>query len=212
PVGDLNGLRSTVACGLTVAPAPIPADDLGMAMRLQPGEDRLGLAIWQEVDYTAPLEVDKDRSIAMAPTEGEVVDPQHAWIRMIGQRAPPNGAEQGIGASPHGQPAQDAGTGLAAQREPDDFECLSQSRRAASVGSGDTRQALGEDTPPAIGSFTEEPTDGELNGDGDAMPGKVGEGAEVATVDTEGRLTTKRAGGAGGGGCHDDRDGGSVDT
>jgi hypothetical protein len=53
---------------------------------------------------------------------------------------------------------------------------------ATRIGRYSPWQALSEDPPGAGGCLTEEPADSALNGDGDAVPGEIGEGADVATV------------------------------
>ena len=78
-IGNLNGLRSSPACGFGVDPATVAADDLGTGMLSQPGSYGVGVAIGKQVDHPAALQVAQDRSIAMSLAPSPVVDAEHAW-------------------------------------------------------------------------------------------------------------------------------------
>jgi hypothetical protein len=107
---------------------------------------------------------------------------------------------------------QHPSTCFAAQGKANQLEGFTQSRSPTRIGGDDARQALPEDPTRAGSSRTDEAPHGELNGDGDAMPGEIGQRADIAAVDPGGGAATERAGGAGGCCGHEDGDGGTVDT
>jgi hypothetical protein len=49
-VGDLDGIRCCLPGAISVAPGPVPADDLGAGMRPQPVGEGGGLPIGEQVD------------------------------------------------------------------------------------------------------------------------------------------------------------------
>lgn len=70
PVGDLNGIRRTVASPFSVDAGAIAGDDLHPGTVSQPGRERPGVSIGQQVH--------QDRPVAMAAAPSPVVDAQHA--------------------------------------------------------------------------------------------------------------------------------------
>ncbi len=81
PVGDLHRVWQGPRYGAAVPAVPIAGDDLDLGMPAQPGFDGRGLAIRQEVDDTAPLEVADQRAVALAPSPRPVIDTDHAALR-----------------------------------------------------------------------------------------------------------------------------------
>ena len=75
PVGDLNGLRRSLAGALGVGAGPIADDDLDRRMVLEPRGQGLGRAIGQQVDPAPALEITEDRAVvaALAP----VINAEH---------------------------------------------------------------------------------------------------------------------------------------
>ena len=77
-VGDLDGLwRSAVGRG-TVACPSVPADHFNLAVGPEPIGNGLALAIRQDIDHGAPLEMNDKASITTAAPLGEVVNADHA--------------------------------------------------------------------------------------------------------------------------------------
>jgi hypothetical protein len=58
-VGHLDSLRSASPGSISVGAGPIAADDLDAGMGLEPGEDGLGLAVWNRKPLCAvdPLNI-----------------------------------------------------------------------------------------------------------------------------------------------------------
>src|SRR5215203_5313588 len=66
PVGDLNGLRRSLAGSIGVGAGPIADDDLDRRMVLEPRGQGLGRAVGQQVDAAPALEITEDRAVALA--------------------------------------------------------------------------------------------------------------------------------------------------
>lgn len=60
------------------------------------------------------------------------------------------------------------------------------------MGANHTRDAFGEDAPRAGVVVTEETASLQTELNGDAAPGQIGQGAEIAAVDKGGWLSTER--------------------
>jgi len=69
-VGDLNCLRN----GTAIAAVAVASDQLDLRMGTQPGFDRGRLAIRQQIDHAAPLQIADRRSVALSLAPGPVVD------------------------------------------------------------------------------------------------------------------------------------------
>jgi hypothetical protein len=77
PVGDLNGLRRSLAGSIGVGAGPIADDDLDRWMVLEPRGQGLGRAIGQQVDPAPALEITEDRAVVAALAPSPVIDPEH---------------------------------------------------------------------------------------------------------------------------------------
>lgn len=85
PIGNLDGIRCARSSCLGIAPTAIPTDDLGMGMMLQPRDESRGLAIREQINHTAALQIHQDGAVPVPAAEGEVVDAQDTRIVMLGQ-------------------------------------------------------------------------------------------------------------------------------
>jgi len=61
---------------ISIGSCTIATDDLDARMGLEPGDEGLCLAIWQEIDYLVGLQVHQDRAIPVAFFPGEIIHPQ----------------------------------------------------------------------------------------------------------------------------------------
>jgi len=85
-IGHLHRLRRSARRALGVGLAAIAANDLDPWMLLQPGRDRRGAAIGQEINHLMLRQIDEDRPIGMPFVLRPVVDaecPGHRdkWLR-----------------------------------------------------------------------------------------------------------------------------------
>src|SRR4051812_50106618 len=95
PVGDLNGLRRSLAGALGVGAGPIADDDLDRRMVLEPRGQGLGRAIGQQVDAAPALEITQDRAVVAALAPSPVIDPEHPRRERRAGDGPPGGAPTG---------------------------------------------------------------------------------------------------------------------
>ena len=75
-IGDLDGVRGTLADAVGVGTGTIAGDDLDARPVTQPGGDGSSLAIGQEIDHPVCLEVDQHRAVATPTPPGPVVNPE----------------------------------------------------------------------------------------------------------------------------------------
>jgi hypothetical protein len=122
-VGDLDRVRCGLPGALGVGASAVPADDLGVRVRSQPGGEGGGLPISQQVHRTVGRHVDQHGAVAMTAAQGEVV---HAQLGHAGGLGVGQGAQQPQHRRPAGLDAQQVGqsrTAAACQRQAD---CLQQ--------------------------------------------------------------------------------------
>ena len=64
-IGDLGGIRDTLAYAVGIGAGTIPGNDLDNWPITQPSGDRGGLAVRQKIDHPVRLEVDQPSAIMM---------------------------------------------------------------------------------------------------------------------------------------------------
>lgn len=92
-VSHLDRLRGTLPGGLSVGRSAITTDDLDAGMRLEPLHQRLRVPSRQHLDDAVLLEIDQDGAVAMAFAKRPIVDAEHPWRRLLGNRDPANQAQ-----------------------------------------------------------------------------------------------------------------------
>src|SRR6266849_9579139 len=97
---------------------PIPADHLDLWMAGERGLDRFGGAVWQDIEGSACLDFDQNRSILVSTSHGKVIDPQHSHIRSGRVFDGPQIAQQGWRLHLHSQSGSEALTHLSRGCEP----------------------------------------------------------------------------------------------
>ena len=102
-------------------------------MGSEPIRDAATLPVRQEIDGAAMLEVADDCSIALALQPGEVVNADHANIGSRQCHAPPQEAQQRVGADRHGEASSEPFSGTAAEGEGDRMGEHVEARGASSV-------------------------------------------------------------------------------
>jgi len=143
------------------------------------------------------LEVDQNRAVAMAAAERPVVYAQHAGVRRLGERSPPDEAQERGRAGGKAQPVHHASAGLAAEREGEQAQDVHEPRRTSRVRRNNPRQPFGENASGTGVAITEEFAHGEHQADAVLAPGQISERAPVATVNTAGEAAANRTGGFG---------------
>jgi hypothetical protein len=95
-IGDLNGLRCCSGCGLTIATTAVARDDADFRVARQPGLDRGGLAIGEQVDDASPFEIADDAPVTLAALPGPIIDADHAQGRAIAGSVSANNTQQSV--------------------------------------------------------------------------------------------------------------------
>jgi hypothetical protein len=118
-IGDVHGLRRTAPGAVGVDVGPVAGDHLHAGVVAQPGGERAGVAVGQEIDDGVALEVDQDGAVAAALAPRPLVHPERARHRRLGACRGPGEPQERVGAGGHGEPRREPGSRLAAQGEGD---------------------------------------------------------------------------------------------
>ena len=86
-ISDLYGSGSGPACGFSIDPTAVAADDLTAGMPPQPRSYSVGVAVGKQVDHSAGLQIAQDGSIAMSLAPCPVVNREHT--RSLNRRREP---------------------------------------------------------------------------------------------------------------------------
>jgi hypothetical protein len=112
-VGDLDRVGQDAADSLGVGARSVPADDLDAGMGAQPGLQRVGAAVGQDIDSAAGLRVDQDRGVALPAAQREVVHAEHPRDLEDRQGQTQQAAQRGVPRQSHRQGGQDPRAGAA---------------------------------------------------------------------------------------------------
>ncbi|GAA3802021.1 hypothetical protein GCM10023083_41300 [Streptomyces phyllanthi] len=78
-IGHLDGVGSSHLNGLGESHESIAADDFGSGVFEEPGGDRAGLPVGQDIHRDGGLDIDEDGSVGPPPAENELVDAEYPW-------------------------------------------------------------------------------------------------------------------------------------
>lgn len=70
---NLSRMRQRPLHCIRIGTSPISADDFNFRVTFEPGQDRFGCAIWQEIKGLARLDVDQHGSIAIPTFQRKVI-------------------------------------------------------------------------------------------------------------------------------------------
>jgi hypothetical protein len=182
-VRDLAGLRGAGASPVGVRAGPVPGDHLDARVPPQPSGQRARLPIRQQVDHLVAFQVHEHRAVAVAAPQRPVVHPEHPGRRARCRLRPGHQPQQGVRAGRHGEPAGEAGSGLAAGGQGDLPLQVRQPAGPARSHGRDVADALGEGPAGARRVGAAEPTSAEPEDDGATLPRQVVEAAFVPAVD-----------------------------
>lgn len=133
-VGNLAGLGSAPAGPFRTARAAIPTDHLNARMPLQPGGQRIGLAIRQQVEHVPPFEIHQDGPIPAPAPKAPIVDAHHAGCRRSGHGRAAHLPQQRVSTRYHPKGLQQAPARCPADREPHGAQPVVQLCRAPCAG------------------------------------------------------------------------------
>jgi hypothetical protein len=173
---------------------------------LEPLRKRVARAVWEERNGLAAFQVHEDGAIRVAFPHRPIIhaqDPgrQEARLRLLAQQA-----QERVAAHPQVPRAAEAYPSFAAQGDAERHQAPGESQGAARPGGGHGGQPFGEDTTLTGAIATKPLADTQLEAHTILGPGQIGEGTLVVTMDTPGRGSAQRTGGAGLGRLHGEGD------
>jgi hypothetical protein len=159
----------------------------------QPGCERLGRAIRQEIDWLMVFEVDEDRSIDPPFLQRKIINAQHTWGHRRGGFRLADNAQEGIVTHTHAEFAGQPGTGLAAERMGDDLEGTREPERPLGAKWEQIRQSFGKRAAGAGRIIAEKAPHVQQQADRVFTDRQVAWGTAVAAMHTQRWLLTGRA-------------------
>jgi hypothetical protein len=153
------------------------------------------------------FKVDEDGPVCPTSAQGKVIDRKDTGGTGSRNRKGPETAKKGVSADWRAGVAEQARSGLTAEREGNLREPVGQTDGPPGVGLNHARETLGEDAALAGVIATEEPPGVEAKLHRQAAPREIGERAVVATVYALRHLIAERAPGCNRSGTDVDGDG-----
>jgi len=182
-IGDLDRGRGTLACAAGVVATAIAADELRLAVLLEPGGQGVGGAIREDVDDAVPLQVGQDGAVVVPVSEREIVDAEHSLgrERRLGQR--PHPPQQRRPADPDAGAPCEPHPRAAAEGQPEILQASLQRAAVAGVPRGEPRGLLGEGPARTAGIPAAEAPHPQVDRHPPLADRPVGERARVAAMD-----------------------------
>ena len=184
-VGHLLRLRRRRAGGRTITRTTVTADDLDLRVLAQPGDHRVALAIGQQIDDLAALEIDHDAPVAVATAPGEVVDADdpRRWRRHGGRVAASQNPKHRVARPRRRQTRHHARTRPAAQSDRHrTHQRIATPHPAAISPANRRRQRLAKRPPWARRVHAPEPSNRQSQPDGAAADRQIRKRSVVSAV------------------------------
>jgi hypothetical protein len=181
-VGAVLGARSAVAGAVGEERRAVAADDLDTGVLAQPGGQRLGLAVGQQVDGLTGLAVEQNGAVPSALPRGELVHPQHPRHRPGWHRQRHHHAQHRHPADRDAQQHRQPDHGTSRQHDAQSANDPLQDGSSPTVTVGQPADLLREGHPRAPGVVTEQQPDRQLNQHRSHSDRRVRDPALVAAV------------------------------
>lgn len=156
-------------------PRAIAGDHLDAGALLEPGGERLGISVVDQIDGPASLQVDDDGAVGSAAAHRPVVDADHTRRLEHGRGRAANELKELVAAGRHAELGGEPRAGLSSKSEADGPEGVGQARGEARVGGREVRQPLAEDLLVAELLAAPELPNLEADSDGSALDGQIRE-------------------------------------
>jgi hypothetical protein len=153
------------------------------------------LTIGQEIDDAASLQVHQEGPVGMTPAKREIVDAQNAGRRMRGTRKLLDPSKQCVGARRGGQTPTGSRSCFAPPSPVPRRRARPSIDQSSGHGAGGVCEAFAEHLPRAFTVRTTKPPDDESSPNPSTLPRKIGERADIATMDGLRAATTNRTSG-----------------
>ena len=144
PIHDLNGIGRTHGGPTRIFGRAVPCHDLDLWVAPEPGRQRRGRTIRQQIDGTAAFEVDQDGAIGSALAQSPVVDTDDDRFGSGRQRTLADTPQQRRGTGGHRQVRQQPGGGCGTERQRGPNLSIDQPAGSLSVAVEEARQTLGK--------------------------------------------------------------------
>ena len=181
-VADLDGIRSPPADAVGIAAGAITGNDLSTGMILQPGRNRVTLAVRQQVDRPVALQIDDDGAVALAPPPCPVIDADDARWRCWFYRHALDQAQQRFATDRHGEPVRQAGAGFTAGMQSYAALRFGEADGPPNPRQGHFRQLFSKDPARAPGSGAAKAADLKIEMADPTLPGKISEMANISAM------------------------------
>ena len=160
-------------------------------MVFQPRLHRLGIAVRQEIDNVAPLQIHDDRAVVVPFEPSPVVDSHEPWRRLGLPFELFDPSKQRVGAGFYEHLNGEPSPGLAAQNMANCVVGLAEAASSTSMGIGKPQEPLGKDASPALGMRAKEATNRNGQPYGPSKAGQVSDSAVIPAVNAVGVRATE---------------------
>jgi len=158
-INDLSGFGRGFCGCLSVRRRTVPADDFDTRMIVEPLLYGFGIAVRQEINDIAPLQIHDNRSVPLPSDPGPVIDPNKTGRRRRFLVEPPDASEQRVWAGGHGEDTGEAGVGFTAESQPNRTADSAEAVSRMGIRLHKPREALGKDAARALGLWAKERSD-----------------------------------------------------
>ncbi len=194
-VCDLHGLWRCPTRGMAVSGSPIARNHGNARVSRQPGLDRCGFSVWQQVDDSALFKVAQQRAVALTALPGKIVDAEDADTGLRGHRTSPHDAQQRVPADRQHQSPGKAGSRAAAQGNAEMMDDALKPRCAPCSSWRDIfGQWFAEDLSRAHGVAASEPANLNAQVHSMAVRRQVQQASLISAMDARGSQTAIRTG------------------
>lgn len=138
-VGTLDDARCPLPRTIRIGWGTVPGDMFHAGMLAQPGRERCGRAVREQIDNVVALVVHQDRAVGMTPPQGEVIHPQHAGRGPGRDRSPPDQPQDRRPAGRNPQAGEQAAPTCATDDHPEQLDQFRQAQRPAGRRDGNAR-------------------------------------------------------------------------
>jgi len=182
-IGYLHGLGCRSRCSLAVSATAVARDDADFRLTRQPVLDGGGLAVGEQVDDAAPLEVADDAPVALSAFPRPIVDADDAQGRAIAGGVPAHDPQQGVFADRQHQPPRERGRRSTTQGYAEMMhDCLEPRGAPRRSFSHRVAELLGKNAALATGFGTAKSANRDAHLNGATMRGQVQEPPLIAAV------------------------------
>jgi len=194
-IGDLDSIRRSVPCPTGVVAPSIPTHQFRLTMRVEPGGERIGGPLGQQINHAMSFQIRENRAVVMAPPQGEIINAEHGRRadRRFGKGA--HEAEQRHTTDTAAAPTGEAHAGTSAEGEAEVREEGLQGHTSSRIAGSEAGHLLGEGATRAGGGAAAEAPDREVEEHAPTADGLIGNMADVARVDMAGTAMTGRTAG-----------------